>query len=638
VGLSDQGAVDPDLRLGDPRGKSRYPSPFFDVGQQYIPPTVKELFKWVYFYCTNNSFLGPALKKISRYPITDLILEDPAHEVVSFWTSLLNNVLQIKTFNMEVNTDLTSYGNAFVTIHFPFSRQLECQACKGRFPWKSVRKKIENMEVRIVCPRCKTDGKAKMVDIPYRSMEHLRLIRINPEYIDIKYNDASGKHTYLYNIPDRLKRQLMSGDPDILEDTPQVYFDAIRMRRKIKLSNQNLFHLKDPTLAGKDMGWGMPRVATALKDLYYFYTMRRSQEAILNEHIVPFDMIFPQANGKMDPYVHTNLGNWRTEMRKQLANRRQDPNYKAILPFPVGHLRMGGDGKAMLMTPEMDFLAKTIVGAMGIPQEFIYGGSMQWSGSSISLRTLENDFLHHRSQLLQMNIWLVERVRLYMGIAAPKSIRFSDFKMADDMPKLQMMINMAVAGNLPWSDILTELGRDPVVVQRKLEQEAQNNTKLFDIRAAQQAQGQVKGQLLAQRLMLRDQQEQAAPGDTMITTDSESAQKISEWAAQIAQLPAEAQEVALRRLQMVDSTVAKLVEREIKGQNDAHQQQLIDQGLIPAPPVPPEQQGQFGQPPQQPGLPSAGGAPGAPKKQQQPGAVNMAPLPTKLPPRRASGQ
>jgi hypothetical protein len=40
--------------FGDARNKSRYPSPFFDISQQYIPPTIKELFKWVYFYSTNN--------------------------------------------------------------------------------------------------------------------------------------------------------------------------------------------------------------------------------------------------------------------------------------------------------------------------------------------------------------------------------------------------------------------------------------------------------------------------------------------------------------------------------------------------------------------------------------------------------
>jgi hypothetical protein len=57
------GSLDPNLRLGDKR-QGRYPSPFFDIAQQYMPPTMKELFKWCYFYATTNSFVGPALNKI----------------------------------------------------------------------------------------------------------------------------------------------------------------------------------------------------------------------------------------------------------------------------------------------------------------------------------------------------------------------------------------------------------------------------------------------------------------------------------------------------------------------------------------------------------------------------------------------
>lgn len=579
------GQVDPNLRLGDPRNQSRYPSPFFDISQQYIPPTVKELFKWVYFYCTNNSFLGPALRKIAKYPITDLILEDENHDLVKFWSTLLNNVLQIKLFNMECNMDLTSYGNSFVTIHFPFARFLECATCRSRHPWKGVTKKIENLTVKMKCPKCKSDGKAKIIDVPYKSMENLRLIRINPEFIDIKYNDATGRHTYLYNLPDRLKRQIMSGDPDIFEDTPLVYIESIKTKRKIKLNNQNLFHSKSPTLAGKDMGWGMPLLANALKDLYYFYTLRRGQEAIINEHIVPFDIIFPQANGKMDPYVHTDLANWRDEIKKQLASKRRDPNYKAVLPFPVGFQRIGGDGKAMLLTPELDFLSKTIVGSMGIPQEFIYGGTMQWTGSSISLRTLENDFLHHRSQLLQMNIWLVERIRLYLGVGVPKSIKYSDFKMADDMQKLSMMINMAGQGKLPWGDIFQEMGKDPEVINKKLEEEAQQEAKINDIKQLRAAETQTKGQIIQQKMMAREQMNEQMDVKNL-ESDPQTLAQVETWITQLEQLPPEMQEVALRRLSMIDNTLRKIVEN---GLNSRKQEaEMLAQGTHPSqqPPEP----------------------------------------------------
>lgn len=627
------GQVDPNLRMGgDPRSKVRYPSPFFDVGQQYIPPTVKELFKWIYFYCTNNSFLGPALQKIARYPVTDLIFEDRDPELVRFWTTLMNNTMQIKPFNMEVNLDLTSYGNAFVTIHYPFSRHLECSACRHRTPWRTAQKRVDNLTIKLKCQRCGNDGAARIVDVPYRSLQGVRLVRINPEFIDIKYNEATGRHTYLYSIPDKLKRQIMAGDPDIIEDTPQIYLEAIKHKRKIKLSNDNLYHLKNPTLAGKDMGWGLPRIAPALKDLYHFYTLRRAQEAIMNEHITPMDILYPSSNGKMDPYTHTDLSSWKRQMERELANRRRDPNYKAIMPFPVGNVRIGGDGKVLMLTPEMEFLSKVIIGTAGIPQEFVYGGTMQWSGSSISLRTLENDFLHQRTQLLQMNIWLVERFRLYLGLSAPRGARYSDFKMADDMQRMQLMINMASQGKLPWEDVQREFGRDPETVRRKLEEEANFDHKLRAQDVSRQAEAQAKGQQIMARFQARQQTDPGGAQVDPVAIDKVTADSIRAIAERLAgKKPAEI-EAAVSRIKQLDFRYGDLLEKAIKNMQAGHS------------PVPDPQETQVfaatnAQGPDVPEQPQA--APVAPAAAQKPNtgkAPNtLRPLPEQKPPRRRVG-
>jgi hypothetical protein len=409
--------------------------------------------------------------------------------------------------------------------------------------------------------------------------------------MDIKYNEASGKHTYLYAIPDKLRRMIMAGDPDIIEDTPMIYMEAIKQRRKIKMSAQNLFHAKTPTLAGKDMGWGLPRIAVALKDLYHFYTLRRGQEAVINEHIVPFDILFPQANGKMDPYVHTDLSSWREEMNKQLQARRRDPNYKAIMSFPVGYERIGGDGKALMLTPELDFLSKTIIGSCGIPQEFIYGGTMNWTGSSVSLRTLENDFLHHRTQLLQMNIWLMERLRLYLGVAAPKTIRFSDFKMADDIQKLQLMVGMASNGKMSWEEIWQEMGRDPHVMHRKLEDEANFDAKIKEIAVLREAEAQAKAQTMMQRYQQRAAIESNTPQpDDIVETGpaatSEQQKTIGVWAKKLMGQSPEAVSQALNRLEEMDPAFATALKDTLLNMEQSQQQQAAAPPTAPATPAP----------------------------------------------------
>lgn len=616
------GQVDPSLRLfGDRRFKVRYPSPFFDISQQYIPPTVKELFKWVYFYATNNSFVGPALNKIARYPVTDLILEDTNPNLVRKWKTVLNGVFHIKTFLMEANMDLVTYGNAFVTIFYPFSRFLSCTSCREKHPWKTVKKKIQNLKIYITCKKCGANVEAKINDVPFSSLENMRLIRINPEFIDIKYNDATGRHTYLYSIPDKLKRQIMAGDPDILEDTPLIYLEAIRSRKKIKLSTQNLYHLKRPSLAGKDMGWGLPMMVPALKDLYYFYQLRRAQESIAHEHTVPFDIIFPQANGRFDPYVHSEISNWKREIESQLAKRRRDPNYKAVLPFPVGFERIGGDGKALMLTPELDFLAKTIVGSMGIPQEFIYGGTMTWTASSVSLRTLENEFLHHRTQLLHFVIWLCERVKLYVNIPTCSSVRFSDFKMADDMQKLQMMINMAQSKKLSWENVLKEMGKDPKIENEKIELENQFEARLNEHQMIAQAEAQSKAQKVQQRYTYEQQLESSGGPPTPEAQQQE--EMVQAMAQRLMQQPPEIQQQAIQRLQQQNPEFAQRVQDALTQSAalvEQQQQQQMQQ----------QQQEQAAQP-QAPKKPKA-------QKPAQPKGVNvninMKPMPEQRAPRR----
>ena len=629
--MPQDGNLNPDQRqLFNERNKTRYPSPFFDISQQYMPPTMKELFKWVYFYVTNNSFLGPALNKIARYPITDLMFEDKNHDLIEKWQNILNTKLQIKTFLMEANMDNCSYGNAFITIHYPFTRFIVCRSCNEQYGWRQIEKKIVELKIKIKCKKCGSEGDGKIRDVPYRSLDSLRLVRINPEFIDIKYNDATGRHTYLYSIPDRLKRQIMSGDPDILEDTPLLYIESIKQKKKIKLSSQNLFHWKRPTLAGKDMGWGLPLIAPALKDLFHFYTLRRAQEAISQEHIVPFDLIFPQANGKFDPYVHSDLASWKRELESQLAKRRRDPNYKAVLPFPVGYERIGGDGKNLMLTPEMDFLAKTIIGSCGIPQEFVFGGSMQWSGSSVSLRTLENEFLHHRSQALLLVIWIVDRLKTYLGMASPKSIKFTDFKMADDQAKMQMMMNAATQEQISWEGVIKEMGKDPEVEREKILREKEFLMKLREKEAIAQADAQGKAAAVSMRYQREAMEEENAfqaqqappPTNAQLTPENDAArnQMAQVMAQKLLGKPEPEQQAAIQRLAQKDPEFAKRVEDFLTQLQGRQQEQSMQ---VPAGPQ----------------LQQAAEQVTVDMRQKQPagGKADTRPKPEQKPPRRANG-
>ena len=491
-----QGSLNPNIQWTDSR-QNRYANPFFDMSQQYMPPTIKELFKWCTFYYYNSPLIGSTITKISRYPITDLIIEDEHESVRSLWSNIFNNELKIKERMLEINLDYHTYGNAFVSLSFPFTRFLKCKACGDssaidQTDWQYLGNAYEFQKN---CKACGVKGQAEVKDVPYKDRKQVRLIRWNPENMQVKYNEYTGKTVYMYSIPPKLRSAIQRGDKDIIADTPLIVLDAIKERRMIRLNPDNFRHLKRPTLAEQDQGWGKPLIIHVLKDMYYFYTLRRAQEAIALEHIVPFDIIYPMPNAQQDPYVHTDLANWKTQIQTIIQKHRKDPNFKGVIPIPVGFGRLGGDGKAMMLTPELNYLTQTIVGGMGIPQEFLFGG-LNWTGSSISLRTLENDFIQNRSQMLDIIHWVKDKIRLYCQLPNIKSIRFTDFRMADDVQRNQQLIGLNAQMKVSDQTLLTELGYDYEQEVKKMMEEAYIQNYLNDLRAKGNAKTQGEASII----------------------------------------------------------------------------------------------------------------------------------------------
>lgn len=485
------GKIAPHLALSDRKG--RYPNQFFDLSQQYMPPTIKELFRWCTFYYYNSPLIGSALKKVSRYPITDLILEHSAERVRSSWKKVLVDTLKLKDRLMEVNLDYHVYGNAFVSVHLPFTRFLICNNCRHTQPIRNWNWSFKAGKFHGKCKTCEKDGEVRVKDVSYKSLGDVRLIRWNPENINIKFNEYTGRHIYTYKVPRKIKSAIESGDKDILEDLPLIVIEAVKKQRTIRLTN--IKHLKNPTLAEQDQGWGKPTIIHVLKDMFYFYTLRRAQEAIALEHILPLDLIFPLPNAQQDPYVHTDLGSWRNKIEGIIAKHRQDPNFKGVLPVPVGNTRVGGDGRALMLSPEMNYLTQTIVGGMGIPQEFLFGG-LNFTGSSISLRTLENDFIQNRSQLLDLVVWIKDKIRIWMGMPDIQAVRFSDFRMADDVQRNQQLVGLNAQGKLSDQTLLTELNFNYEEENKKIIEETFFKNYLMDLQSKGSAKSQGEAQLI----------------------------------------------------------------------------------------------------------------------------------------------
>jgi hypothetical protein len=543
----------------------RYPSPFFDISQQFLPSNQHELHKWCRYYFLTNPVINAACSKMAEYPVTPLIFETDDPEIVKLYKKVEDH-LKLRSFQVEVGLDYFVYGNAFVSVFLPFEKYLICASCGARYRAKTNRFRYKWRDSRFYLHKCDCgqEGYAKQHDVYIRSFRQIRLVRWNPENIDIKHNEITGKTKYYFRLPKSVINDIKLGDCDEIESLPLEFLEAARANKSLLFSEDNLYHLKRPTIAQKDQGWGTPLIFPLLKDAFYLQVMKKANEAILMENIVPMRMIFPGQNtgGNEGPYGAYNLTNWKRRVDEEINMWKRDHNYIPVLPVNIGFQQIGGQGRALLMYQEMRLLAEQMLAGAGIPVEFIFGG-LQWSGSSTSLRALENMFLGYNKQRHELiNIFIMGKIASFMEW--PKiSSRFDKFRMADDLQRSMFYLQLNQAQKISDHRLMEELGEDfdlesermreeikkqlqanrrMQVASADIQGEAQLRTSRYQAKAQAltmraQGQAQMEVQQAAQQAAAQQQQAAAAQQGAMPQDPAAQQQPAPDQAQQTPGLP-----------------------------------------------------------------------------------------------------
>ena len=441
-----------------------------------------------------------------------------AHVVAVRDTGLVDEVfccveMETHTFTLG-NGILTGncYGNAFVSIHFPFHKYLVCTNCKHKVKIQESAYKFRNFQYYLSCGKCDTTGPAKVIDWKIKDLRGIKLIRWNPEYITAEHNECTGESTYFFELPMQLRADIMMGKRHIVETIPHVFVESLRETKSICFTKDNFYSLKRPTIAEKDQGWGLPAILPVLKDTYYLQILRKAQEAIAQQHIVPLRILFPQAgSAAADPYSTTNLGTWRKRIEGEITKWRTDPNYIPILPLPIGNETIGGEGKSLMLHQEMRAWSEQIVAGMHVPIEFVFGG-LSYSGTNISMRMLENHFLGYRTELQIMNRdFILGKIADFLGVPRP-NVKFKRFRMADDLQRLSLVFQMNQAMKLSDTTLLDEADFDFVQEEKykrsEIAKQLENQRRMQLAQANLQGEVQVvtaKYQAKAQQMMMASQ-------------------------------------------------------------------------------------------------------------------------------------
>lgn len=497
-----------------------YPSPFFDVAHTYLPVTVKQLFRWCRYYFMTNPLINATVFKLAEYPVTDILVDHSNRDISSKWTEYIQDHLRYRALQIEIGLDFFCYGNAMLSLSYPFKKWLTCLHCRYSAPASKIRNHwiLSNYNFRLKCPSCGQTSDAHAKDFFIRDARGIKVIRWNPEDVEITYNDVTGEYTYFYTIPSTVRNDILIGRKELVEATPQVYISALKEGKGIAFSKDNFFHMRRPSLATMDRGWGTPLLLPVLKDVFYLQIMKKAQEQILLEHIVPLRFLFPQGgSGTSDVFSTVNLVEWREHVASEIARWRWDQNYIPIMPLPIGNQTIGGDGRALLLTGEIQQWSEQIIMGMGVPREFLMGG-MSYAGTNVSMRMLENAFIGYILRHKALLRWVVSEIGHFMGWPVPNT-RFKPFKMADDLQRKAYYAQLNQMGKVSDTTLLADADLDAIEEAGIIEKETPLRVKA--VKAQQLAQAELAGEQMliqsryqakAQQAMMAAQQA-PAPGE-----------------------------------------------------------------------------------------------------------------------------
>ena len=442
-----------------------YPNAFFDYLSRLLPRKLKLLFKWLEYLYANCGQVFSVIKKFSEYSITTITYETGSEDNKKRLSDILEKHIKIKSAAINVGIDFFIYGNTFVSLFRPFQRWLVCTKCKTKYnalnyPYEWMPQKFE---FRIKCekPECQFHGIAKVEHDKLSDPKKLRMIRWDPKEIDINTNPITGESEHYYTIPQHIKDRIRNKKPDkfLLNTMPWELIETIKARKVFKFRENQLFHMKAPSPAGINQEWGFPGLLGAMKPFFYTAILRKANEALALERIVPWRVMYPQASAASnDPAQYANLSRWKAELTDAVRKWRKDPNMVKLSPIPVGVTEIGGNAKNLMVANEIAQTEEGIVTGMGVPKEFIYGG-LTHAGGSVTLRMLENLLFTYTDQLVDLLQWVSDGTCDFIGLEKIK-IGMTDFKLVDDIQQKQLIGQLFSQNKVSTTTFLKSLDID----------------------------------------------------------------------------------------------------------------------------------------------------------------------------------
>lgn len=504
------------------------------LADAHLPGNMAESFRKCSYYYKTDSLIAGAVNALATFPNTDFYVSDSKTQIandldqktdgsdgkevrvqdlkqaeespaVKFYRKQLTDNVKLYSLLTEIGIDYHLLGNCIIYGNF---KKVNEEGKPPRYEWNSVYK-------------------------------------LDPSKIIIDVDTSTGKKIYKWDPPENIKKICKARQPENLyQSIPSIIKDAIAKNQAIILDENHIYHFARPgESVGSDGAWGTPLILSVFKLLEYRNILRKAQEALAREHIVPLRIFYLKESSTAN--IMGNYDGATEALKREIAKQIVDPNYKIISPLPVEVATVGGQGRSLLLTPEIEQVQNEILCGLGVPREFIFGG-VSYSGTSLSLKILENQFQPYRLLLKDfVENFLIKKLAQKNGEWKTEaddenlvSVKFADMKFQDDIQHKQLIVQLNGSGKVSNEMLYQVFGLDSEKEKATIKAEAleaaemqfelqrkqiENETEMVDLqKVLRMKQTQMEMEV---RAIVQQQQQQMMPQDPNAQQQDPNAQQ-----------------------------------------------------------------------------------------------------------------
>lgn len=439
------------------------PSPFLDYASLHLPTNLNEAFEIAEtMYYSNRTFAQAVEYVVSYFTGTDINILSDDEEKANQYKKFLIEKLDLKSVLFMIGRDVKVYGNSCVSVLAPFKRFLTCSNCGASRPIQTLDYKFTlNHGFNFQCSSCnKSSSCLNPDDRPTLQENEIYIKRWPIKQMRIVAHQYGGRPDYFYEVPPQDIQQIQAGNKKYLESVPWGLVQSVRAGTLFQFSDNMIHHFSLGNLSDIKMGhWGLPPVIAGFRDAYLAQILKRNNESIALDHMLPIRMITPASVGAGGDFMKSvNIGGFGQQVMRSVERARKDPTGWQWMPLPVNYQLLGGEGKAFVVPELLEQAQADFLNGLGIPVE-LYRKTLSAQAAPFAARLFEAGETHFLHGLQSTLTWLVDRISAILNWI-PCETTLTRPTHADDIERRMLMLQMMMQGVAAEQDVLTLFGLD----------------------------------------------------------------------------------------------------------------------------------------------------------------------------------